>query len=138
MIFLLLLFSIFSKNSIGIGIVLNKDSNDIDFLYNVTCKSDSSFNPQCLQLIDSNDCGIVIKDNVFSIDESQSLLNLAHKGFNVHGDKSAPGGPSILDINTGYIRDSKNGLENMHTIKFQSELCRGAIKVSIDGEGKTS
>ncbi len=52
---------------------------------------------------------ILTYNRVFDTPAIQSLLDIAKKGMK---QRSSIGGPTILDINTGYIRDSL-GLENL-------------------------
>ena len=59
----------------------------------------------------SKKCGIFVADNLFADDEANKLLNIAKKGMAI---RESVGGPTILDINTGYIRDT-NGLDNLFT-----------------------
>eukprot|EP01041_Mallomonas_annulata_P008030 gene8031-16458_t len=56
-----------------------------------------------------HNCARIIMDNVFSIEDIDNLHSIALKGMS---QRPALGGPTILDINTGYIRDS-DGLENL-------------------------
>lgn len=57
----------------------------------------------------SNLCGSKIMDGLFSLEEIERLHTIVRKGM---AQRVSVGGPTILDINTGYIRDSK-GLENL-------------------------
>lgn len=54
-------------------------------------------------------CGRRIIDDTFSEDDMEKLQVLVEKGM---AQREAPGGPTILDMNTGYIRDT-NGLDNL-------------------------
>lgn len=54
-------------------------------------------------------CGRVIQDGLFTEEEVKSLRAIAEKGMS---NRIPAGGPTILDINTGYIRDT-NGLQNL-------------------------
>lgn len=54
-------------------------------------------------------CGRRIVDGLFSEDDITNLHDIVKKGM---AHREAVGGPTILDINTGYIRDSK-GLDNL-------------------------
>lgn len=58
-------------------------------------------------------CGRKVIDGLFTDIEIKSLLDIADKGMS---QRQTRGGPTILDINTGYIRDTA-GLENL----FQKE-----------------
>ena len=55
-------------------------------------------------------CRRKVVDGIFSGDDIDALLEIAKKGLDKR--EGVRGGPSIVDINTGYIRDS-NGLVNM-------------------------
>lgn len=80
-----------------------------DMFFNVPCKID--FN----QLVDAsadcctNRCGRRVLDGVFSDNDVNSLLQIVNKGM---AQRESKGGPTILDINTGYIRDT-DGLDNL-------------------------
>jgi hypothetical protein len=50
-----------------------------------------------------------VVDKLFSDDEIVQLHEIAKKGMS---QRKAVGGPTILDINTGYIRDT-DGMENL-------------------------
>jgi hypothetical protein len=54
-------------------------------------------------------CGRFIRDGLFSVEEVTSLRAIAEKGMS---NRIPAGGPTILDINTGYIRDTY-GLQNL-------------------------
>ena len=103
--------------------IIDKDV-DIDFLYNRTCISEEiPKNMGCVAK--NNNCGIRIVDGIFTVEECNLLTNIAQKGFSVRDN--APG-PSILDINTGYIRDSSNGLENLYrsiSLGIRKEIFHG-------------
>ena len=71
----------------------------------VQCKTHDESGSGCFP----EHCSRVIKDGVFSHEEVSALKSIAMKGYNT---RESFGGPTILDINTGYIRDS-NGLENL-------------------------
>jgi hypothetical protein len=55
-------------------------------------------------------CAIQLSDDVFNTDDINRLKVIISKGMETR--KPIDGGPTILDINTGYIRDS-NGLVNL-------------------------
>jgi hypothetical protein len=57
----------------------------------------------------TNSCGRRVVDNLFSEEDIASLLRIVEKGMS---HRESLGGPTILDINTGYIRDSA-GLDNL-------------------------
>lgn len=75
----------------------------VSYIKEVKCRyseSDDFIPPKCLRSV---------RDDIFSINEASTLLALANKGMALRESK---GGPTILDINTGYIRDSQ-GLVNL-------------------------
>ena len=57
----------------------------------------------------SSFCGRRVVDDLFSHDDIAILKGIVEKGM---GSRAKLGGPTILDINTGFIRDSK-GLANL-------------------------
>lgn len=57
----------------------------------------------------SDNCRRKIIDGQFSADEISGLVAIADKGIAL---REKHGGPTIVDINTGYIRDT-SGLDNM-------------------------
>lgn len=66
---------------------------------------DQSFPDSCIP----DNCRRRIVDGVFTEDDITILRTIAEKGMSTRPNI---GGPTILDINTGYIRDSA-GLENL-------------------------
>jgi hypothetical protein len=56
-----------------------------------------------------NNCGRRVVDEVFSNEDIEKLHYIAEKGMS---SRPSLGGPTILDINTGYIRDTA-GMENL-------------------------
>jgi hypothetical protein len=78
-----------------------------DFLEEIPCKfvDNSLAASNCL----SDQCLRRIFDGLFSEFEVSTLLDVAAKGFS---KRENIGGPTILDLNTGFIRDSI-GLENL-------------------------
>ena len=56
-----------------------------------------------------NNCLRKVVDNAFLEKDIDNLHSIAQKGLSIREDI---GGPTIIDINTGYIRDG-NGLENV-------------------------
>lgn len=55
-------------------------------------------------------CARIILDDIFTDKDIQNLYEIVQKGMR----NKTLGGPTILDINTGFIRDS-NGVENLFT-----------------------
>lgn len=85
-----------------------------NYFRNVSCLSFSKKvkgSPKCMP--QSDHCGRKVIDGLFTDSEIQSLHDIASKGMS---QRPVLGGPTILDINTGYIRDTA-GLENL----FQKE-----------------
>ena len=85
--------------------------------YNVECKikGDIGEKEPCLPQI----CSRHVLDGVFVDDDIKALHTIAKKGMSSRG--MSQGGPTILDINTGFIRDSK-GLENLFTRDASSKI----------------
>jgi len=73
-------------------------------------------NPKCY----SNDCLRYVGDNIFDKDDITNLLNIAKKGMNTRS-RVTKGGPTILDINTGYIRDTE-GLINLFGEDYNKDI----------------
>lgn len=70
-----------------------------------TLQGKEPYNQECL----TTQCGRRIIDGVFEESDINKLLSIARKGMSYRNDS---GGPTILDINTGYIRD-RFGLDNL-------------------------
>ncbi len=66
-----------------------------------------NYSPACI--VDK--CGRRIVDGIFTSDDMNKLHEIVKKGMSF---RESLGGPTILDINTGYIRDSA-GLDNLFT-----------------------
>jgi hypothetical protein len=78
-------------------------------LWNVTCLADySNICPQFLTDSIQQPCARIVMDDVFTKTEIEDLHQIAKKGM----VNKTLGGPTILDINTGFVRDS-NGVENL-------------------------
>lgn len=94
-----------------------KSVGNLDKLHHVTkeCRTRDealvSQNPKCF----SKQCMRVILDNEIDIDKTSKLLQIAKKGMATRS-KDGIGGPTIMDINTGYIRDP-NGLDNLFALE---------------------
>jgi hypothetical protein len=54
-------------------------------------------------------CGRRVADGLFQDEDIANLARIVKKGMS---QRSSDGGPTILDINTGFIRDT-NGIENL-------------------------
>ena len=78
-----------------------------DILLNTTCVASNDPFPKCLAR--EGNCAFLVKDGVFDDEIPAKLLSVAEKGFSM---RETVGGPTILDINTGFLRDS-NGLVNL-------------------------
>lgn len=76
----------------------------VDYYYQVDCLTIFE-KSQC----HTDQCGRKVVDGIFSTKDIEQLHRIVEKGMS-HRDSL--GGPTILDINTGYIRDSA-GLENL-------------------------
>lgn len=88
-----------------------KSTDWVDYTLEVPCQSfdelqgKESMTPECL----TQNCARRVVDGIFDQADVDKLLAIANKGMSQRTDF---GGPTILDINTGYIRDSK-GLDNL-------------------------
>lgn len=81
---------------------------DVPFLHNTSSclgRSNVNKNPSCY----SRHCARTVIDGLFSDTDINNLREIARKGM---GQRVSVGGPTILDINTGYVRDSA-GMENL-------------------------
>jgi hypothetical protein len=74
--------------------------------WNVTCRDNYD---KCSDF--TGNCARLILDSQFEQEDIITLHEIAEKGMNT---RESVGGPTILDINTGFIRDS-NGLDNLFT-----------------------
>lgn len=81
------------------------------FIHNVTCLTPLIYH--------NGNCARVVVDDVFSQDDVLALRSLAEKGMSV---RPSIGGPTILDLNTGYLRDTA-GLVNL----FNDDTYAGLI-----------
>lgn len=111
--YLLCIFSKFYFIVSSDPIVLSKDDDITLSFPDIPCdhlQQLDQINSKCK--IPRNTCSRNIIDGIFSNADVEDLLMIAHKGMNRRIDV---GGPTILDINTGYIRDSE-GLDNLFNI----------------------
>jgi hypothetical protein len=74
-------------------------------VWNVTCLTNYS---KICPYFPPGSCARIVMDEIFTQTEIQNLHEIAKKGM---ANKTL-GGPTILDINTGFVRDS-SGLENL-------------------------
>ena len=79
-------------------------------------------NVTCLSEIFNGNCARIIVDGIFEDDDITSLKSIAEKGMAL---RERRGGPTILDLNTGYLRDTI-GLVNL----FTSDEYRGVFMKS--------
>jgi len=95
----------FNREAFALNLIHKDDV--VDKVINSTCYGyDENANfGRCM----TSSCGIRIVDEVFSNSDALKLLEIANKGFST---RPSVGGPSIVDINTGYLRDSQ-GLVNL-------------------------
>lgn len=66
-----------------------------------------SLNPKCF----SSECMRIVMDGEVEQEKVAHLLDMAKRGMGSRSEDGI-GGPTIMDINTGYIRDT-NGLDNL-------------------------
>lgn len=96
------LLFLFLKLVSGYQLVSTKHTaND---LWNVTCLA--NYQEICPSF--QNKCARIVVDGAFEDIDIQNLHKIAQKGM----INKTSGGPTILDINTGFVRDS-GGLENL-------------------------
>ena len=94
-----------------------KSVDNLEKLHHLTdgCRSrDDSLvgqNPKCF----SEQCMRIVMDNEIDSEKVSKLLQITKKGMNSRS-KDGIGGPTIMDINTGYIRDT-NGLDNLFALE---------------------
>ena len=67
-------------------------------------------------------CARKVTDGLFTKEDISALKEIALKGY---ATRESQGGPTILDINTGYIRDSA-GMENLFARDLLTEAGAGA------------
>lgn len=113
--FILLLCCIhISFSTITPFLIQSDDDLSGENLYELTlpCKTHDSISGSMGRCLPQQ-CSRLVKDDIFAEEDIEKLKTLANKGYATRGvDGKGEGGPTILDINTGYIRDSA-GLENL-------------------------
>lgn len=92
------------RGVILLSFLISSVSGTLLGLWNTTCRSPASLCPTFNQ-----QCARALYDDVFSDEDITLLRQIALKGMS---SRPALGGPTILDINTGYIRDTE-GVENL-------------------------
>ncbi len=105
-----------NESSSSLSIIQSQSSN---IIHNITCgpierSANGEINFQSHfdnseKCYSGKNCARIIRDDVFSINDIEYLHAIALKGMRL---REETGGPTILDINTGYIRDI-NGLVNL-------------------------
>jgi len=92
----------------GAAVLIKRDDDlSVDsYAVEVPIKSNDPKESTCLPHKGSR----LVKDGLFSDDDIETLHRIASKGYATRGE--GVGGPTILDINTGFIRDS-DGVENL-------------------------
>ena len=88
--------------------------------------------PQCTP----EQCKRVVVDGFVTPEENAALLAIAEKGFAFSSDSAATGGPTIMDINSGYVRD-QDGLINMYAPDQQLPPSDGTAAAKHDRFGAT-
>ena len=88
------------------GKVLKADER-VNILLNTTCHRETATFPRCEA--SGNNCAFMVKDGMFEDWVPGRILEIANKGFMT---RPLVGGPGLVDVNTGYIRDS-GGLDNL-------------------------
>lgn len=82
-------------------VTIGVDQRTVHFVRNVTCLTPYIFH--------RNNCARVVLDGLFDGVDVAALKELAQRGM---AARPSIGGPTILDLNTGYLRDT-NGLVNL-------------------------
>jgi hypothetical protein len=109
--------SSFSSSSSPLGSSLRADQN-VDYSLEVDCvdpqKTAGGYSREMVDTMRDNGCLTatckrVVVDGIFSNEEVDSLLRIAKNGMDTRDNL---GGPTILDINSGHIRDTA-GLDNL-------------------------
>lgn len=85
-------------------LLITAEEKNVNFIKNTSCSE--SYYQLCHHDVK---CARVVQDNYFFPENINELHEIARKGM---ATRLSYGGPTILDINTGYIRDS-NGLDNL-------------------------
>lgn len=64
-------------------------------------------------------CGRVVIDDFITQEEKRILLELVKRGMSFASAKASKGGPTIMDVNTGFVRD-QHQMVNMYEPKSKS------------------
>jgi len=80
-------------------------------LFPVECPT-NPLPPKCTP--DPSRCSRVVLDNFISAEEGASLRRIVDKGMAFSPAAAASGGPTIMDINSGFVRTSAGPMDNMH------------------------
>lgn len=94
--------------------------SEANFRQNNSCNEESASLRSKFPSCAPSSCDRIVLDGVFSHDDVAKLKEIAVKGM---ATRTSKGGPTILDLNTGYIRDSA-GLINLfvnHNSLFSAE-----------------
>ena len=95
-----------STHGAAVLIQADDDLSEEHYEAEVQCRTFDPPENKCLP----QKCKRTVKDDIFSEADILKLREIAAKGFATRGEGA--GGPTILDINTGYIRDPA-GLDNL-------------------------
>ena len=90
-----------SRGSSAVILSATSSEKNIYYVKNVSCMTPLIFH--------QNNCARIVLDNLFHAEDVLALKALAEKGMDV---RPSIGGPTILDLNTGYLRDT-DGLINL-------------------------
>jgi len=71
-------------------------------------------------------CGRIVLDHFISAEEGASLRRIVDKGMDYAPAGAEAGGPTIMDINSGFVRSSAGKMDNMHQPK-----AKGKTKVDL-------
>ena len=107
----MMMIVIMSGNGNSDDITISTSSLSSPFVHNVPCMSNSTYEGTIRCTSPKSGCKRFISDGVFSMDDIAILRAIATKALKTRSDNDV-GGPTIIDINTGYMRDTI-GLKNL-------------------------
>ena len=109
MVMMMMMMMTSSDNS---EVLSSSSSLSSPYIADTPCMSNKTYEGADVCTSPSLGCRRFISDGVFSLQDVDRLKAIARKALNARSSVNI-GGPTIIDINTGYIRDSTNGLKNL-------------------------
>ena len=93
------------------SVILHRQDFPLDHKVTVSCAEGMDYDKKYDSSMDciTDECGRRVVDGLFSEEDIDRLKTIVKKGMQT---RPKLGGPTILDINTGFIRDTK-GLDNL-------------------------